>query len=76
MHRATNQVKGFYAKTEKPARLNILVGPRLPFAPTPDGEASRSSCPRHGHRRKLRLLNVPLEDTASAVPNRIKNQAL
>src|SRR5713226_9528393 len=27
MHRATNQVKGFYAKTNKPALLNILVGP-------------------------------------------------
>jgi len=26
MRHATNRVKGFYAKTKKPARLNIFVG--------------------------------------------------
>src|SRR5712664_521025 len=75
MRHATNRVKGFYAKTNKPARLNMFVGlawrlPRLIV-----GEAGRSLRPRFDYPRKRRLLNVPLEDAASAVPNGIKNQA-
>jgi len=27
MHRVTDRVKGFYAKTKKPARLNLLRKP-------------------------------------------------
>src|SRR2546426_10911799 len=33
MRHATNRVKGFYAKTKKPARSNIFVGPALPRRP-------------------------------------------
>ena len=33
MHRVTDRVKGFYAKTKEPARLNMPRSPFWTFAP-------------------------------------------
>ena len=55
MHRVTDRVKGFYAKTKEPARLNMPRSPFWTFAP-PSGVRAVNTLKRFRRFFALRVL--------------------